>query len=64
MLQSPTEETEGNLQMLLSPRKNGLDSLFKEVRVFKVSCLRGKGSLRRHGAFRASSMQRARSTAG
>ena len=22
--------------MLLSPRKNGLDSLFKEVRVFKV----------------------------
>ena len=24
-------------QMLLSPRKNGLDSLFKEVRVFKVA---------------------------
>ena len=23
--------------MLLSPRKNGLDSLFKEVRVFKVA---------------------------
>ena len=30
------EETEGKLQALSSPRKNGLDSLFKEVRVFKV----------------------------
>ena len=29
--------------MLLSPRKNGLDSLFKEVRVFKV-CLDTHGS--------------------
>ena len=29
-------ETEGKLQMLLSLRKNGLSSLFKEVRVFKV----------------------------
>ena len=28
--------TEGKLQMLLSPRKNGLTALFKEVRVFKV----------------------------
>ena len=28
------EETEGKLQMLLSPRKKGLDSLFKEVRVY------------------------------
>ena len=28
--------TEGNLQMLLSLRKNGLTSLSKEVRVFKV----------------------------
>ena len=27
--------TEGILQMLLSLRENGLDSLFKEVRVFK-----------------------------
>ena len=27
---------EGKLQMLLSLRKNGLTSLFKEVRVFKV----------------------------
>ena len=36
MLQSLREETEGKLQMLLSPRKNGLTSLFKEVRVFKV----------------------------
>ena len=35
MLQSLREETEGKLQMLLSPRKNGLTSLFKEVRVFK-----------------------------
>ena len=36
MLQSLRKETEGKLQMLLSPRKNGLTSLFKEVRVFKV----------------------------
>ena len=28
-------ETEGKLQMLLSTRKNGPDSLFAEVRVFK-----------------------------
>ena len=35
MLKSLREETEGKLQMLLSPRKNGLTSLFKEVRVFK-----------------------------
>ena len=38
MLSSQREETEGKLQMRLSPRKNGLTSLFKEVRVFKV-CL-------------------------
>ena len=36
MLPSLREEKEGKLRMLLSPRKNGLDSLFKEVRVFKV----------------------------
>ena len=36
MLQSLREEREGKLQMLLSLRKNGLTSLFKEVRVFKV----------------------------
>ena len=36
MLQSLREETEGKRQMLLSPRKDNLDSLFKEVRVFKV----------------------------
>ena len=30
MLQPLREETEGQLQMLLSPRKNGLTSLFKE----------------------------------
>ena len=36
MLQSLGEEREGKLQMLLSPRKNGLTSLFKEVRAFKV----------------------------
>ena len=36
MLQSLREETEGKLQMLLSLRKHSLDSLFKEVRVFKV----------------------------
>ena len=35
MPQSLGEETEGKLQVLLSPRKNGLDSLFKEVRVLK-----------------------------
>ena len=35
MLQSLREETEEKFQML-SPRKNGLGSLFKEVRVFKV----------------------------
>ena len=35
MLKSPREEREGKLQMLLSLRKNGLTSLFKEVRVFK-----------------------------
>ena len=35
MLSSLREETEGKLQMLLSPREDGLDSLFKEVRVFK-----------------------------
>ena len=36
MLESLREETEGKLQMLLSLRKNGLTSLFKEVRVCKV----------------------------
>ena len=36
MLQSLREEKGGKLPMLLSPRKNGLDSLSKEVRVFKV----------------------------
>ena len=35
MLQSLREDTEGKLQMRLSPWKIGLDSLFKEVRVFK-----------------------------
>ena len=43
MLQSLTEETEGKLQMLVSPRKDGLASLFKEDRVFKV--LRAMGFL-------------------
>ena len=37
MVESLREETEGKLQVLLSPRKNGLTSLFKEVRVFKGS---------------------------
>ena len=32
MLYSLREETEGKLQMRLSPRKNGVTSLFKEVR--------------------------------
>ena len=36
MLSSLREETEGKLQMLVSLRKSGLTSLFKEVRVFKV----------------------------
>ena len=40
MLESLREETEGKLQMLLSLRKNGLTSLFKEVRAFKVLSLR------------------------
>ena len=35
MLLSLREETEGKLQMLLSPRKNGRTSLFKEARAFK-----------------------------
>ena len=39
MLESLREETEGKLQMLLSLRKNGLTSLFKEVRVFKVGVI-------------------------
>ena len=37
MLESLREETEGKLQMPLSLRRNGLTSLFKDVRVFKVS---------------------------
>ena len=36
MLQLLREEKEGKLQMLVSLRENGLTSLFKEVRVFKV----------------------------
>ena len=32
----PKGRMEGKLQMLLSLRENGLTSLFKEVRVFKV----------------------------
>ena len=35
MPQSLREEREGKLQILLSPRKNSLTSLFKEVRVSK-----------------------------
>ena len=35
MLQTQREETEGKRQMLLSPRKNGLTSLFKEVGAFE-----------------------------
>ena len=44
MLQSLREETDGKLQMLLSPRKNGLTSLFKEVRVFKAPQFQEKRS--------------------
>ena len=36
MLQSLREETEGKVQMRLPRRENGLTSLCKEVRVFKV----------------------------
>ena len=36
-MESLREETEGILQMLVSLRKNGLDSLSKEVTVFKES---------------------------
>ena len=32
--------------MLLSPRKNGLTSLFKEVRVFKVDHILGGAQIR------------------
>ena len=37
MPQSLRKESEGKLHMLLSPRKNGLNPLFKEVRVFKAA---------------------------
>ena len=43
MLQSLREETEGKLEMLLSLRKNGLTSLFKEVTVFKVAVKSNNG---------------------
>ena len=46
MLQSLREEAEGKLQMLLSLRKNGLTSLFKEVRVFKVAVRGYQASIR------------------
>ena len=46
MLWSLSEETEGNLQMLLSLRENGLTSLFKEVRVFKEGPRRTKKTTR------------------
>ena len=35
MLYSLREENEGQLQMPLSPRNNGLDSLFEEVKGFQ-----------------------------
>ena len=42
MLESLRQETEGKLQMLLSPRKNGLTSLNEEVtgfsRSFWINC--------------------------
>ena len=41
MLQSLREETEAKLQTLLLPRKNGLDSLFEEVRVSKEAEKKG-----------------------
>ena len=37
------EETEGKLEMLVSPKENGLKSLFKEVRVFKVCAIPFQG---------------------
>ena len=46
MLQSRREETGGRLQMLLSLRKNGLTSLFKEFRVLKVPAHREFRTLR------------------
>ena len=36
MLWSLREQKEGKLQILLSPRKNGLDSLFKDVRLSRL----------------------------
>ena len=45
MQQSLKEETEGKRQMLLSLRKNGKTSLFKEVRVFKVCAARIEDSV-------------------
>ena len=53
MLQSLREETEGKCQMLLSHRKNGLASLFKEVRGFqgiKSRSLLGRGPETRNRA--------------
>ena len=43
MLQSLRKETEGKLQMLLSPRKNGPASLFKEVPGFSRDWVFGEG---------------------
>ena len=52
MLESLREETEGKLQMLLSPRKNGLTSLFKEVRVFKALPLKERRQIAGSKTFR------------
>ena len=48
MLQSPREEREGRVQMLLSLGNNGLDCLFKEVEV--LECF--NRSLARTGVWR------------
>ena len=52
MLLSLREEAEGKLQMLLSHRKNGRTSLFKEVRAFNgefAAKRKRQGDLKKHG---------------
>ena len=75
MLESLKEETEANLHMLVSLRKNGLASLFKEVRVFKVILSKSvtpslrlesqvqQGHLRRFSAIRLRHIEKSSATA-
>ena len=59
MLEWLREETEGKLQMLLSLRnQNGLTSLFKQVRVFKV----GKSLKRQENGAESEKLRRSQNT--